>query len=135
VPAVAHTNNQNLIELLELRCLTSLYLHRPLVFFSFLDITCSSFRVYFGSYTASLLYRPWISIQVKLPRFTNPGDAISISAQIIQCHSIIMSSHVVVIDSTARRATIKTNPSKPLADVLQEACSKLGLNASQYGLK
>ncbi|OKL62257.1 hypothetical protein UA08_02810 [Talaromyces atroroseus] len=46
-----------------------------------------------------------------------------------------MSSHVVVIDSTARRAVIKTNPSKPLADVLQEACSKLGLNASQYGLK
>ncbi|GAM40447.1 hypothetical protein EIK77_006851 [Talaromyces pinophilus] len=46
-----------------------------------------------------------------------------------------MSSHVVVIDSTARRATIKTNPSKPLADVLQEACGKLGLNASQYGLK
>lgn len=46
-----------------------------------------------------------------------------------------MSSHVVVIDSTARRATIKTNPSKPLADVLQEACSKLGLDASQYGLK
>uniref|UniRef100_A0A093V1R5 Tether containing UBX domain for GLUT4 n=1 Tax=Talaromyces marneffei PM1 TaxID=1077442 RepID=A0A093V1R5_TALMA len=46
-----------------------------------------------------------------------------------------MSSHVVVIDSTARRATIKTNPSKPLADVLQEACRKLGLDASQYGLK
>ncbi|EED15276.1 UBX domain protein, putative [Talaromyces stipitatus ATCC 10500] len=46
-----------------------------------------------------------------------------------------MSSHVVVIDSTARRATIKTAPSKPLADVLQEACTKLGLNASQYGLK
>ncbi|KAH8693618.1 GLUT4 regulating protein TUG-domain-containing protein [Talaromyces proteolyticus] len=46
-----------------------------------------------------------------------------------------MSSHVVVIDSTARRAVVKTNPSKPLADVLQEACAKLGLNASQYGLK
>jgi tether containing UBX domain for GLUT4 len=46
-----------------------------------------------------------------------------------------MSSHVVVIDSTARRAVVKTNPSKPLADVLQEACTKLGLAASQYGLK
>lgn len=46
-----------------------------------------------------------------------------------------MSSHVVVIDSTARRATVKTTPSKPLADVLQEACTKLGLAASQYGLK
>ncbi|CRG87975.1 hypothetical protein PISL3812_04997 [Talaromyces islandicus] len=46
-----------------------------------------------------------------------------------------MSSHVVVIDSTARRAVVKTTPSKPLADVLQEACTKLGLTASQYGLK
>lgn len=46
-----------------------------------------------------------------------------------------MSAHVVVIDATARRATIKTTPAKHLADVLQEACSKLGYSASQYGLK
>ncbi|EAW10209.1 putative UBX domain protein [Aspergillus clavatus NRRL 1] len=46
-----------------------------------------------------------------------------------------MSSHVVVLDSTARRATIKTTPGKYLADILQEACAKLGLDASQYGLK
>ena len=46
-----------------------------------------------------------------------------------------MSSHVVVLDSTARRATIKTTPGKHLADILQEACSKLGADASQYGLK
>ncbi|KAJ6094963.1 hypothetical protein N7467_002476 [Penicillium canescens] len=46
-----------------------------------------------------------------------------------------MSAHVVVIDATARRATIKTTPTKPMTDVLQEACSKLGYNASQYGLK
>ncbi|KAL4781209.1 GLUT4 regulating protein TUG-domain-containing protein [Aspergillus varians] len=46
-----------------------------------------------------------------------------------------MSSHVVVLDSTARRATIKTTPGKYLTDVLQESCRKLGLNASQYGLK
>ncbi|EAL90045.1 putative UBX domain protein [Aspergillus fumigatus Af293] len=46
-----------------------------------------------------------------------------------------MSSHVVVLDSTARRATIKTTPGKHLTDILQEACAKLGLNASQYGLK
>ncbi|KAL1965645.1 hypothetical protein VTN77DRAFT_5322 [Rasamsonia byssochlamydoides] len=46
-----------------------------------------------------------------------------------------MSSHVVVIDSTARRAVVKTTPSKPLADVLHEACAKLGFDASQYGLK
>lgn len=46
-----------------------------------------------------------------------------------------MSSHVVVIDSTARRAVVKTTPQKHLTDILQEACSKLGLNASQYGFK
>ncbi|KAE8148564.1 putative UBX domain protein [Aspergillus avenaceus] len=46
-----------------------------------------------------------------------------------------MSSHVVVLDSTARRATIKTTPGKYLTDVLQEACTKLGVDASQYGLK
>ncbi|KAJ6108394.1 hypothetical protein N7523_009717 [Penicillium sp. IBT 18751x] len=46
-----------------------------------------------------------------------------------------MSAHVVVIDATARRATIKTTPAKHLTDVLQEACSKLGYNPSQYSLK
>ncbi|KAB8254883.1 GLUT4 regulating protein TUG-domain-containing protein [Aspergillus pseudonomiae] len=46
-----------------------------------------------------------------------------------------MSAHVVVLDSTARRATIKTTPGKYLTDVLQEACVKLGVDASQYGLK
>ncbi|KAI9814744.1 MAG: hypothetical protein M1827_003010 [Pycnora praestabilis] len=46
-----------------------------------------------------------------------------------------MSSHVVVIDSSARRAVIKTTPTKYLSDVLQEACTKLGVDASQYGLK
>ncbi|KAI4131653.1 MAG: hypothetical protein LQ347_002881 [Umbilicaria vellea] len=46
-----------------------------------------------------------------------------------------MASHVIVIDSAARRATIKTTPNKFLVDVLQEACTKFGLNASQYGLR
>ena len=46
-----------------------------------------------------------------------------------------MASHVVVIDTTARRATVKVTPSKHLSDVLEEACAKLGLKASQYGLK
>lgn len=46
-----------------------------------------------------------------------------------------MSAHVVVIDATARRATIKTNPAKHLSDILQEACSRLGYNPNQYGLK
>ncbi|KAJ5673829.1 hypothetical protein N7462_009268 [Penicillium macrosclerotiorum] len=46
-----------------------------------------------------------------------------------------MSAHVVVIDATARRATVKTTPGKHLTDVLQEACTKLGYNSSQYGLK
>ncbi|KAJ5907746.1 hypothetical protein N7495_000428 [Penicillium taxi] len=46
-----------------------------------------------------------------------------------------MSAHVVVLDATARRATIKTTPAKYLTDILQEACSKLGYNSNQYGLK
>ncbi|KIV78158.1 hypothetical protein PV11_09904 [Exophiala sideris] len=46
-----------------------------------------------------------------------------------------MASHVVVIDTTARRTTIKTTPNKPLSEVLEEACGKLGVNAAQYGLK
>ena len=46
-----------------------------------------------------------------------------------------MSSHVVVLDSSARRAVIKTNPSKYLTDVLQEACVKLALDPTRHGLK
>ena len=46
-----------------------------------------------------------------------------------------MASHVVVLDSSARRAVIKTTPAKHLADVLQEACTKLDLDASRHVLK
>ncbi len=46
-----------------------------------------------------------------------------------------MASHVIVLDSSARRATVKTTPGKYLSDVLQEACGKLGLEASRHGLK
>jgi tether containing UBX domain for GLUT4 len=46
-----------------------------------------------------------------------------------------MASHVVVIDSTARRAQVKTTPNKTLSEVLEEACTKLNLTASNYGLK
>ena len=46
-----------------------------------------------------------------------------------------MASHVVVIDTSARRATVKVTPSAHLSDVLEEACKKLGFTASQYGLK
>ncbi|KAL2867941.1 putative UBX domain protein [Aspergillus lucknowensis] len=46
-----------------------------------------------------------------------------------------MSSHVVILDSTARRATIKTTPGKYMTDILQEACKKLGVDPNQYGLK
>ncbi|KAK5064179.1 hypothetical protein LTR84_000011 [Exophiala bonariae] len=46
-----------------------------------------------------------------------------------------MSAHVVVIDSAARRHTVKTTPTKHLTDVVQEVCDKLKLNSSQYGLK
>ncbi len=46
-----------------------------------------------------------------------------------------MSSQVVVIDDKARRAVIKVTPGKPLSDVLQEACTKLGLDPNSYGLR
>ena len=46
-----------------------------------------------------------------------------------------MSAHVVVLDSQLRRATVKTTPNKPLSDVLSEACEKLSLDVSSYGLK
>ncbi|KAK5076804.1 hypothetical protein LTS08_005974 [Lithohypha guttulata] len=47
-----------------------------------------------------------------------------------------MATNVVVIDSTARRAIIKTNPGMYLSDVLQQASQKLGIpDASQYGLR
>ncbi|KAL1958771.1 hypothetical protein VTO42DRAFT_3890 [Malbranchea cinnamomea] len=46
-----------------------------------------------------------------------------------------MASHVVVLDSTARRAQVKVTPSKHLSEVLGEACSKLGLDPTQYGMK
>ncbi|KAL8856991.1 MAG: hypothetical protein Q9178_006396 [Gyalolechia marmorata] len=46
-----------------------------------------------------------------------------------------MASTVVVIDVSARQATIRTTPGMILSDVLQEACKKLGADASRYGLK
>lgn len=46
-----------------------------------------------------------------------------------------MASNVVVIDSTARRATVKTTPGTHLSNVLEEACRKLGYKSEQYGLK
>ncbi|KAE9381509.1 hypothetical protein N431DRAFT_425082 [Stipitochalara longipes BDJ] len=46
-----------------------------------------------------------------------------------------MASQVYVLDSSARRATIKVTPGKYLTDVLEEACAKLGYKASNYSLK
>lgn len=46
-----------------------------------------------------------------------------------------MASHVVVVDSSARRAVIKTSPGKFLSDILHEACEKLSLDSSRYGLR
>lgn len=46
-----------------------------------------------------------------------------------------MASNVVVIDSTARRATVKTTPGTHLSEVLEEACRKLGYKPDQFGLK
>jgi tether containing UBX domain for GLUT4 len=46
-----------------------------------------------------------------------------------------MASHVVVIDTSFRRVTIKVTPGKYLTDILEEACAKFGLKSSNYGLK
>lgn len=46
-----------------------------------------------------------------------------------------MASHVVVLDTSARRATVKTNPGTFLIDVIREACQKLGHDDAIYGLK
>jgi tether containing UBX domain for GLUT4 len=45
------------------------------------------------------------------------------------------SAHVVVIDTSFRRVTIKVTPGKYMTDVLDEACTKFGIKASNYGLK
>lgn len=46
-----------------------------------------------------------------------------------------MASHVVVIATDLRRATIKVTPSTYLIDVLQEACKKLNLDSNKYLMK
>lgn len=46
-----------------------------------------------------------------------------------------MASFVFVLDSSARRAKIKTTPGKSLSEVLQEACGELRYDASGHGLK
>ena len=46
-----------------------------------------------------------------------------------------MSSHVVVIDKSARRYTFNVAPETVLNEVFQQACKKAGLDSSVYGLK
>jgi tether containing UBX domain for GLUT4 len=46
-----------------------------------------------------------------------------------------MSSHVVVLDTSLRRATVKVNPGTYMTEILEEACKKWGLKSSNYGLK
>ncbi|KAI1000963.1 hypothetical protein K3495_g7236 [Podosphaera aphanis] len=46
-----------------------------------------------------------------------------------------MASHVVVIDTSFRRATVKVTPAKYLTDILEEACHKFGLEDKLYSLK
>ncbi|GAB7344004.1 hypothetical protein MBLNU457_1932t1 [Dothideomycetes sp. NU457] len=43
-----------------------------------------------------------------------------------------MTSHVFVVDSSARRHQIKTTPSKTLRDILEEACEKFGKDPDQF---
>jgi tether containing UBX domain for GLUT4 len=46
-----------------------------------------------------------------------------------------MASHVTVIATDLRRATVKVSPGTYLIDVLEEACRKLNLNSDRYLLK
>lgn len=46
-----------------------------------------------------------------------------------------MSSHVVVIDKTARRYTFNVAPETVLNEVFQQACKKAGVDSSVHGLK
>ena len=46
-----------------------------------------------------------------------------------------MASHVVIIDSSLRRANVKCTPNTFLSDVLAEACQKLKLPPEQYSLR
>ncbi|KAK0659245.1 Tether containing UBX domain for GLUT4 [Lasiodiplodia hormozganensis] len=46
-----------------------------------------------------------------------------------------MASHVVVVDTAARTARIKTTPAKHLTEVLSEACAKFNLNPDNFTLK
>lgn len=46
-----------------------------------------------------------------------------------------MSSHVVVVDKTARRFTFKVSPETVLSEVFQQACKKAGVDTSLHGLK
>jgi tether containing UBX domain for GLUT4 len=46
-----------------------------------------------------------------------------------------MASHVVVTDTSFRRQTVKATPGIYMTDVLNEACKKFGVKASNYTLK
>jgi tether containing UBX domain for GLUT4 len=46
-----------------------------------------------------------------------------------------MASHVVVLDTSLRRTTVKVNPGTYVTEILEQACSKWGINPSNYGLK
>ena len=46
-----------------------------------------------------------------------------------------MASHVVVLDTSLRRTTVKVSPGTYVTEILEEACRKWGFKASNYGLK
>ncbi|RDL36832.1 Uncharacterized protein BP5553_06184 [Venustampulla echinocandica] len=46
-----------------------------------------------------------------------------------------MASHVVVIDTSFRRQTVKVTPGSYMADVLDEACKHFGIRSKNYGIK
>jgi tether containing UBX domain for GLUT4 len=46
-----------------------------------------------------------------------------------------MASHVVVLDTSLRRTTVKVNAGTYVTEILEEACNKWGFNSSNYSLK
>ena len=63
-----------------------------------------------------------------------PGSSLSRRLDLLR-YSRTMASHVVIVDSSFRRANIKCTPNTFLSDVLVEACQRLKLPPEHYGLK
>ena len=46
-----------------------------------------------------------------------------------------MASNIVIVDTSFRRHVVKISPNQPLSTALDNVCTKLKLDSSNYGLK